>query len=304
MSDSRKRVAVVGLGSIGGAVAGSLCAAGRHDVVACVRTPIRRLVVERAGDVLDVAIRTVSDPADADVADWVLVCTKVYQTASSAPWLARLCGPRTRVAALQNGMGHAERLAPLVGPAVVVPVLVYFNSERLEPGCVRLRPAGSLDMAVANDIHGEDFARLLEGTQMRVLCSPDFHTLAWRKLLLNASANPVSALTLQRNHVFRRADIAALCTAILEEAVAVGRADGAHLADDEAAQTMTVLLSYPPEAGTSMYFDRIAGRPVEIEALAGAIVAAGDRHGIATPLNRMALTLLRAINEAAGQRTG
>ena len=45
-----------------------------------------------------------------------------------------------------------------------------------------------------------------------------------------------------------------------------------------------------------MYFDRLAGRPLEIEALTGAIVSAGERHGIATPLNRTLLTLLRAVD--------
>jgi 2-dehydropantoate 2-reductase len=299
----RQSVAVIGLGSIGGAVAGLLRAADRHDVVACVRTPISRLVVERPDDVVDVAIRTLTDQTEAGPVDWVLLCTKVYDTASAAPWLSRLCGPGTRVAALQNGMGHTERLAPLVGQAVVMPVLVYFNGERLEPGRVRLRPAGSVDMAVANTVHGEDFAHLFEGTRMRVLCSPDVHTLAWRKLLLNASANPISALTLRRNAVFRRDDIQALCLAVLDEAAAVGRADGARLAGDEAAQMMRTLLTYPPDAGTSMYFDRLAGRPTEIEAVTGAVVAAGERLGVPTPLNRMALTLLRAINEVAGQGT-
>ena len=55
----------------------------------------------------------------------------------------------------------------------------------------------------------------------------------------------------------------------------------------------------PPEVGTSMYFDRLAGRPLEVEALTGAIVAAGQRLGIPTPLNGALLTLLRAVNDAA-----
>jgi 2-dehydropantoate 2-reductase len=49
-----------------------------------------------------------------------------------------------------------------------------------------------------------------------------------------------------------------------------------------------------------MYFDRLAGRALEVEALTGAIVAAGERHGIATPLNRALLALLRAISDVAG----
>ena len=136
-----------------------------------------------------------------------------------------------------------------------------------------------------------------------MLLSEDFATLAWRKLLINAVANPITALTLQRQAVFRRDDVHALCLAVLDEAVAVARADGARLADDEAARTMATLLSYGPELGTSMYFDRLAGRPLEIEALTGAIVAAAERHAIATPLNRAMLTLLRAVNDAAGKGT-
>lgn len=112
-------------------------------------------------------------------------------------------------------------------------------------------------------------------------------------------ANPITALTLQRQAVLRRDDVHALGLDVLGEAIKVARADGAQLADDEAAQIMATLLTYPPEAGTSMYFDRLAGRSFEADALTGAVVAAGARHGIATPLNRALLTLLRAISDTA-----
>jgi 2-dehydropantoate 2-reductase len=228
------------------------------------------------------------------------LCTKAYDTPSIAPWLRRLCGPHTRVAVLQNGIGHVDRLAPLVGDATVVPTIVYYNGERLAPDRVRFRRAGEYDFAVNDDPHGRAFAELLEGTRMRVLRSPDFNTLAWRKLLINAVANPVTALTLRRQAVFRREDVKTLCLAILDEAAAVGRADGARLAADEASKILATLLTYPADAGTSMYFDRLGGRPLEVEALTGAIVAAGERHQVPTPLNRMLLTLLRATTDPVG----
>ena len=155
------------------------------------------------------------------------------------------------------------------------------------------------DLAVADDADGRDLLRLLEGTTLRVHASDDFPTLLWRKLLINAIANPVTALTLQRQAVFRRADIQRLCREILEEAAMVGRAEGAWLAPDEPDRIIEQLLTYPPEAGTSMYFDRVAGRSLEVEALTGAIVEAGARHGIATPLNRAFAALLRAVSDAA-----
>jgi 2-dehydropantoate 2-reductase len=297
----RTTVAVIGLGSIGGVVAGLLAEQDRYDIVACVRRPIARLVVERPEGVIDVPIRALTDPTQAKPVDWVLLCTKTQDTESSAPWLQRLCGPHTRVAALQNGITHAERLAPFVGRASVVPAIVYYNGERLAPDRVRYRRAGEHDFAVTDDADGRAFAALLDGTTMRLLRSPDFRTLAWRKLLLNAMANPITALTLQRQAVFRRDDVKALCLAILEETAAIARADGAQLAADEPEQMLTTLLTYPPDAGTSMYFDRLAGRPLEIEALTGAVVAAGERHQMPTPLNRMLLTLGRAASEAPAQ---
>jgi 2-dehydropantoate 2-reductase len=154
--------------------------------------------------------------------------------------------------------------------------------------------------------YGRAFAELLDGTELRILLSKEFATLAWRKLLINAVANPITALTLQRQAVLRRPDIDELCGAILEEAVTAARTDGVPLAADEVARTLATLRTFSPAFGTSMYFDRLAGRALEVEALTGAIVAVAERHGIAAPLNRALLALLRAINggTAAGVASG
>jgi 2-dehydropantoate 2-reductase len=297
----RSTVAVVGLGSIGGVAAGGLVAAGRYDVIACVRAPIERLTLDAPDGTMELPLAALTDPARAEPADWVLLCTKTHATASAAPWLKRLCTPATRVAVLQNGIDHVARVAPPADGATVVPVIVYYNGERLAADRVRLRRGADQDFVVADDDAGRAFAQLFDGTPLRVHCGGDFITLAWRKLLINAVASPVTALTLQRQAVLRRADIQALCLAVLEEAIAVGRAEGAKLAADEAARTLATLFTFSGELGTSMYFDRLANRPLEHEALTGAIVSAGERHGIATPLNRALLALLRAISDAAAK---
>lgn len=294
----RLNVAVVGLGSVGGSAAGSLAAAGRHDILACTRQPLARFTLERAEGTVEPPLRVLTDPEQAKPVDWVLVCTKTHQTAAAAPWLARLCTPATRVAVLQNGIDHVARVAPLAHGATVVPVLVYYNGERLAPDRVRMRHAGAYDAVVADDEPGRAFVDLFEGTPLRIIRSGDFATLVWRKLLINAVANPITALTLQRQAVLRRPDVQDLCRGILDEAVDAARAEGVKLAEDETARTIATLHNFSGELGTSMYFDRLAGRRLEVEALTGAIVAAGDRHGMAMPLNRALLTLLRAVNDA------
>jgi 2-dehydropantoate 2-reductase len=299
----RATVAVIGLGSIGGVAAGCLAAAGKHDVVACMRKPIARLTLERPDDTVELPLLVLTDPAAAKPVDWVLLCTKTHQTAAAAPWLARLCTPATRVAVMQNGIDHVARVAPLANGAAVVPVIVYYNGERLAPDRVRLRRAGASDLVAANDDAGRAFSKLLDGTPLRIQLSDDFPTLAWRKLLINAVANPITTLTSQRQAVLRRPDVHALCLAILDEAVAVARADGVKLAGDEPARAMATLYTFSGELGTSMYFDRLAGRPMEVEALTGVVVAKGVAHGVATPLNNALLTLLRAINDAAAAQS-
>ncbi len=301
ISNLRSSVAVIGLGSIGGVVAGCLAAAGRHDVIACVRQPIERLTLEQPAGTVEVPLAALTDPAQTKTVDWALLCTKTHQTEAASPWLEHLCAPSTRVAVLQNGIDQVARVAPFADGATVMPVIVYYNGERLAQNRVRFRQGAHADLVVADDDNGRAFTTLFEGTPLRVQLGNDFVTLAWRKLLINAIASPITALTLQRQAVLRRTDVQALCRAVLDEAIAVGRAEGAQLATDEGVRAMATLFTFSGELGTSMYFDRLAGRQMEVEALTGAIVAAAERHGIATPYNCALLALLRAINDGAGK---
>lgn len=293
----RQSIAVVGLGGIGGTAAGLLARTGLHDVTACVRKPLERLTVEGPDGAFEVPLKALTDPAKAEPVDWVLLCTKTHETASVGPWLERLCTPATTVVALQNGIDHAERISPYANGAAIVPALVYYNGERLAPDRVRYKPVSAHELVVPGDAAGRAFAELMADTPLHVLASADFVTLKWRKLMVNAIANPITALTLQRFAVFERPDIQLLSLAILDEAGRVARADGAGLHNDESRRVLAMVRGFGANLSTSTYFDRLAGRPFEVESLTGAIVAAGERHGIATPLNGLLVTLLRAISE-------
>ncbi|ONG43950.1 2-dehydropantoate 2-reductase [Pseudoroseomonas deserti] len=293
-------VAVIGLGGIGGSLAAALQAAGRHAVLCCARRPLDRLILDHPEGREEVSPPVATTPEGLSPVDWVALCTKAQDSAAAAPWLRVLCGPATRVAVLQNGIGHAARLGGVVPPERVVPAIVYFNGERLGDGHLRLRRVTECDMAVPDDEAGRGFAALLAGSLVGAHPAPDFVTRAWRKLLINIVANPLTAITRQRQQVLRRDDIRALGLALLEEAVAVGRAEGAELPGDAARAVWALLMTYPAEAGTSMYQDALAGRPLEIEALTGTVVAAAERHGIPVPQNRAMLALLRAVSDAAG----
>jgi 2-dehydropantoate 2-reductase len=94
--------------------------------------------------------------------------------------------------------------------------------------------------------------------------------------------------------IFGETRIQELARGVLDECVAVGAAEGARFDADEAEKILLAFAAMPDDSGTSMLYDRLAERPLEYEALSGAVVRAADRHGIDVPLNRALLALLSA----------
>lgn len=299
-ASSRQRVAVIGLGGIGGAAAGALTHAGRHDVIACGRRPLERMRVDLPDESVEVAMTVLTDPAEASPVDWVLLTTKAQDTDGAGDWLRALCGPDTIVAVMQNGIDHAERIAPYAGGATALPVIVYYNGERIADDHVRMRHISEADVALPDTDTAQAFIDLLAGTPIQAVRAPDFTVRQWQKLLVNIVVNPVTALTRTRQGVLQREDIQVLTTALLEEAAAVAQAEGVDLPATAAADTQRLVLTFPHDAGSSMYFDALAGRRLEAEALTGAIVRTGAKHGVPTPMNSAMLALLRALSDGMG----
>ncbi|MFG2137256.1 2-dehydropantoate 2-reductase [Streptomyces sp. NPDC048650] len=288
------RIAVIGAGAIGGYTAALARWAGL-DVTVCVRSPLEQLTVEAGGTERTAAVRIATAPEQVGPVDWVLLATKAQDTAGAEGWLRRLCRPGTGVAVLQNGVGHRERVAPYVPEGTeILPVLAYMAVERVAPGRIRHHAASELHVPAGPQ--ADRFAVLLAGSALTVRPVGDFTTDAWRKLFTNLAANPLTALLQQRMGIFADPEMAALTGDLLREAVAVARAEGADVGEPDIGTTLEMYAAVPPDGGSSMLYDRLAGRPLEHEYLTGAVVRAGERHGIATPLNGMLLTLLRAVD--------
>lgn len=286
------RIAVIGAGGIGCLLAARAQERG-HDVTVCVRTPIPALRLDEDGVSREIPVRIAADPAAVCAADWVIVAVKAQDTAGAAPWLERLTGSNTTVVVAQNGLGHEDRVRPYVGAAEVLPALVYTAVERLGPGHVVYHSGNGA--VVPRCDRGAAFEALFAGSSLAVRQTDDFAKALWRKLLSNTAVNPITALTLRRMDVMHEPDVLALARELLLETVATARAVGVDLSERDADETLALHKTYDIHGGTSMLYDRLAGRPLEHEYLTGAIVEIAERHGVPVPRNRMLLTLLRAL---------
>ena len=287
-------IAIIGPGAIGGVLAAWLAQDPDHAVTVCARTPFDRLKVETPDGEITATPRVITDPADARPVDWVLITTKASDAASAAQWLPAVCRADTPVVVLQNGVEHVERFAPYIAEDRLVPAVIDCPAERTAPG--RMRQRGPSWIVVPDTAHGRDFVPLFRRTNFAV-STGDFTTRAWAKLCINAPG-AISAILMKPTGVIQIEPIPDLTRGIVRECLAVGRAEGAKLDDAIVESVVEGARKAPPDSLNSLIDDRMAGRPMEIDARNGAVVRFGRKHGIPTPLNEMAVALLIAAQDA------
>ncbi|WP_349369906.1 2-dehydropantoate 2-reductase [Salinarimonas sp.] len=297
------RIAIVGAGGVGAAY-GALLAEAGHDVrllargahLAAMRE--RGLTVVRDG-VARTPTLTASDvAADLGVADVAILAVKLWGTEEAGEAARELVGPDTLVITLQNGVDSRDRLAPILGADRVVAGIAQISAVIDEPGVVvhrspfaRIivgepdgRPSARLDRFVAACIDAGIEARQ----------TPEIDVELWAKFVFIASLS--SACGVFRagvGPILADAETRAFLIRLFEEAVAVGRAEGVALPDDQVARTLAFTEALPPTMRASMLDDLERGARLELPWLGGRVVAGGRRAGVPTPAHETAALALK-----------
>ncbi len=305
------RVVVVGCGAMGSSYAAALVRGG-HDVEVLEANPrvVDLLgdggvtVVEPGGAEHALRLAATLDPADvAPGPDVLLVFVKAYDGAAAARAAAPLVGPDTIVATVQNGWGHGELLAEHVPTERLVVGVTFEAANAPTPdrvihyanGPTQLgpwRPGSGVDAA-------EAVAALLRTGGLQATALADARPEIWEKLVFNAAYSAVPTITgLSLPGVAARPDAWALCSALVDEAVAVAALEGIEL--DAAGIVAKAAGLAETSKGTgggkpSMLLDVEARRPTEVAVINGAVVAAAERHAADAPLHRAALALIGGI---------
>ena len=284
-------IAIIGPGAIGGTVAAWLAQDPALRITVCARSPLNDLRIETPGGTITASPEVLTDPAMARPVDWVMVATKTYDIASTRLWLDRLVGPDTRLAVIQNGVEHVELFAHLVPAERIVPVMINLPAARTAPGRIVQHRHGI--MVVPAGRNGDDFVALFAHTKISATADADFLSQAWIKLLSNCPAI-ITALTLRSTGPAWTADLETIVRGLAEECAAVARAEGAVIGPEVVERIVAGARAAPAGASSSMHADRLAGRPMEVDARNGVIVRLGAKHGIPTPMNALLVTLLTA----------
>jgi len=323
------RIVIAGAGAIGGYIGARLAKAG-SDVVLHARGPHLRAMQDRGLRVIspdgdfEVKPAVAADFAAIGHADVVFLAVKAHSLTALAPTLSPLLGPSTIVVSTQNGIpwwyfqaigGELEGLrlervdpggviAAAIEPRRVVGSLAYFATDLVEPGVIRHIEGNRISFGEPDGSKSERaraIAEVLIAAGFRCPVTPRFRHEIWVKLLGNVAFNPISALTGGTlEELARHPDVSRLVRELMAETEAVAGKLGIELPI-----SIDQRMAGAEKVGahkTSMLQDLEAGRPMELEAVVGAVVELGERLGVPMPSTRAVYACVKLLNEKRHQR--
>lgn len=301
----------MGAGAVGTFMAARLTAAGwpcRIQARGATLSALRDGVVELVDPDGDRRVRLdpVATPTDAGPVDLVIVAVKRPATAEVAETLGDALAPGGIVLSLQNGIDNAAILAPVAGEDRTGAVAVYIGVRRETPRRIHRLSGRAADGSPRRDRLeggppgpvGEALTAVAGAAGLDVVIVDDPALALWRKLVANTALNTVTALGRSRiGPVLADPAGEDLMRALGREAVAVARAAGVALEPATADRYLADIRGrLAPDFGSSTLFDLEDGRPLEHEALVGAVVREADRLGVPVPHARTCAAMLRLVD--------
>lgn len=293
------RVAMVGAGGLGGLYGGLLARAGL-DVTFIARG--RNLAVLRehglslkraSGEDVQLPVRATDDPREVGPVDLVWFCVKTYDLDAAARHALPLVGSETMALPIQNGVEAPDRLAGILGREHALVGVGRAGGTLVAPGRVEQKSAqatvvlGELDGGTSE--RTERLGRVLRDAGVDARVGPDARADLWNKFVQACAIFGLDTLTrLSGGTYLQYPETAELFRGIMREVHAVGRARGVRLADDTVERlwdALSTMYAKNPTMHSSMYFDVLAGRRLEIDAACGTVVRLGREVGVPTPLN-------------------
>lgn len=324
------KICIYGAGAVGGVIAGRLAGTG-HDVSVVARgahlTAIReqglRIRNAATGELAVARPRAASDPASLEPQDYVIVTVKGHALPEVAQTIGPLLTPQTSVVTAMNGIpwwlfdrlpfgGGRLRLESLdpggaisraIPTAQVIGCVVHLAASISAPGVISHNMGARLilgEPGSANTERTRSIAGVLRGVGFEIEESPFIEKEFWVKLLGNVSFNPVSALTLATaDRLIADPLVKDYMVAIMRECLAIGRAVGVDAdIDPEARMDMARKLGiFKP----SMLQDLEAGKALEIDGLLTATLEVAAKAGVAAPVTKSLLGLIRLRAETTRQ---
>ena len=310
------RIAILGIGSIGGMLLGTLADSG-VELIAVSKGYMASQISERGltlntpeGTVehfpseLFTVIDSESIPIPINLVnscDFALICGKSHSTPILTQLASELLSKEGIAISLQNGLGHSEYLSKKIGQGNVLGCTITHGAWR-DMNSVHWAGRGNI---ILGSLEGKspspkinDFISLLESSNLSPRWSEDIDKEIWIKLLINIAINPISAITGLRNgEILVRNDIWTQSCSTMLEASIIAKSSGIDVDYEDLIYKLKSVIKSTEKNRCSMLQDIMNGKKTEIDSLCGEIVSRGESLGIPTPLNSMLYAIIKGIED-------
>jgi 2-dehydropantoate 2-reductase len=320
---------IAGAGAIGAYIGARMAKAG-FDVTLYARGPHLRAMQQHGVQVKSAEADFVARPriagslGEVGPVDVIFLGVKAHGLTQLAPQLRPVLGPETTVVSTQNGipwwyfqgiggdyegmrLEHVDPggvISSAIEPHRVVGSIVYFATEITGPGVIQHIEGDRVSLGEPGGTRSDRCRRIAEAliaSGLRCPVTTRIRHEIWVKLLGNASLNPISALTRSTlGEMLRDPGVRSLIRNIMLEIEALANKLGMELpvsVDQRIAGAEKV-----GEHKTSMMQDLEAGRPIELEALVGAVVELGERVGMPMSYTRTVYSCTTLLAQHPGYR--
>ena len=298
------KIVLMGSGGVGGYFGARLAANGadvtfiaRGEHLAAMRRDGLK-VLSANGDLTVKPVKATDDPASVGHADLVMIAVKLWSTDDATRTIAPMMGPNSAVVSWQNGVVAEDILIKHYGKERVIGGVSNIAALIEAPGVIRHN--GTMARLIFAELNGKPskridaFAALCKQANIDHVVSDDINRAIWQKFIFLASFSGMTCATrLSIGPIRTDPETRAMLKAALGEVVAIGRAKGVSLPDDQVEQSLTWADNLPPTMVASMLGDLNRGNRLELPWLSGNVVKLGEELGVATPVHKFIFTVLK-----------
>jgi 2-dehydropantoate 2-reductase len=298
------RIAMIGSGAMGSSLGGRLARIG-EDVILYDRNEAHIAAIRRTGltvttpaDSFTLKVPATTDIADVQDVDLAVVFVDGPSTKDVAGFLPKLLRQDGAALTMQNGIGNVEAVAAAIGLDRVLAGPTYCSAAMAEPGHALNTNIGDTVLGEATGILSErakSLAALLTAAGFPTTAAANIMGHVWSKFVLNCALNPLAAISgLRSGEIARTPAMSALLDAITDEILAVVNAKGIAIPGPDPHRIIRdhAFLRYNRP---SMLQHIEAKRTTERGSLNEALIREAEALGVAAPVNRTVVALIRGI---------
>ena len=302
------RVGIFGTGAIGSLLAFKLAKSGNKPFIYSRGQSLialqERGIIVHSHDSIDVLTPIEYSILDSEqTLDIAIICCKQNSVSELVKVAENQLASDGFVIAIQNGLGHLDRVASVVGRGRAIGACVTHGSNRVGPVEIRLGGEGKIvigpldqeKFSVRNGLY-EQALKLLDKAELCPVSVPDIMPSIWEKLLLNLAINPITAICGVRNGLLLSAPLHELAISVMKEGAMIAEYEGIDIDFEKLEKSLNHVLEATYENRSSMLQDVIHGVPTEVDWICGAVIEKAEIHGIPVPMTQTLYDLVHGLS--------